>query len=215
MDAERIDNKLGIMKKNFKKTKEEYGQSGFGVDTEAGDTKIEVTLNRKCHWYTRLDAIMNYPREEPKQQAPKSTQSLQEQPTQGPTMTGDTFSGLPALENAIEIDDDENGGVDGALSDLASPLRLQQQHTAPSTPSAAVVALRSQLGGSSAGPMQYNPRKCTRNAIVDLEDILEVSQKGIAANERTAIEVAKINTEAMEKVAKENTQRHQAILDVL
>ncbi|KAI5310595.1 hypothetical protein KEM55_004808 [Ascosphaera atra] len=130
-------------------------------------------------------------------------------------MTGDTFSGLTALENAIEIDDDDDEGVYGLLGDLASTLNQQQCYTAPSMPSAAVAALRSQLGGSSAGPMQYNPRKHMRNAIVDLEDILEVSQKRIAANERTAVEVAKINAEAMEKVAKEDTQRHQAILDVL
>ncbi|KAI5309883.1 hypothetical protein KEM55_002198 [Ascosphaera atra] len=157
---------------------------------------------------------MNYPRDDPKQQSAKNMQNLQLQPTQVPTMAGDMFSGLPVLENAIEIDDDDEE-ADEAAFDLTSPVAHQPQ-VAPSMPSAAVAALRSQLGGGSAdAAAQFNPRKLQRNAVVDLEDILDVSQKRITANERTAIEVAKMNAEAMEKVAKEGTQRHQATIDAL
>ncbi|KAI5310795.1 hypothetical protein KEM55_001904 [Ascosphaera atra] len=198
ISATAIQNKLHNMYNNWKQTKAESQQSGFGARPEEGEVAIREVLNKRCRWFDRLDAIFSpYEKKKPKD----SLKQSQSQSVAQPGLQGDSLSGLPtiarveeppAMPEDAEEEEDEGEGGGGENDDTQLP---DLPTTVPATPT-----LMQRAALVQAPPTAENQRKRRRTdrttgAQEELDETHALAERRIEASKAEAIEIARIQAE--------------------
>lgn len=214
LSSQKINDKIGNLKKNYSRVKKKLHQSGFGIPEGADEKTISDVLNRKCRWYNRIDDLWGV-RESVAVEDELET-DIQTQPVQSATMQGDSFSGLADMERPrTEEDDfdeyDSEFDVEEetpAVDTLTTPrVVIDLEHD---TPRPASRQLSQHTSGSTEGSQRKRKRR-----VDEFEDMLKLVEHRINANKEALIEAARIKSLTREEIAREETRRHESTMSMI
>ncbi|KAI5310594.1 hypothetical protein KEM55_004807 [Ascosphaera atra] len=196
ISAMSILNKLHNMFNNWKQTKADSEQSGFGARPGEGEMTIREALNKRCRWFDRLDAIFSpYERKRPI----GSFKQSQSQSVAQPDLQGDSLSGLPTIARVEEppaipeeAEEEEGEGGGGENDDMQLP---DLPTTVPATPMPVRRAALMQAPPTAENQRKRRRTDRTTGAQEELDEMHALAERRIEESNVEAIEIACIQAE--------------------